>query len=676
MTELNRTFPLDLLSEGSKQTPLGIPECLEMADRIIDVFEKKGIKFSKFNIPNYATSVLRFEFVPNSGVKIAKIRSCEDKLNEALSDYGPVRLITPVPANGTIAVEVPRSDPQIVHLKEVLESKEFRESDAYLPIALGLDSENNVVVADLAKMPHLMIAGAPGHGKSVLLNNIIISLLNRLSPVDLKLVLIDPKQVELTHFNTIKNQYLLQTSEMYPKVITEIEKVPIILNSIYYEVRYRYNLLIKSRCRTIYEYNHKLAESKLSNAEHHHLPYIIVVIAEFADLMVTQGRDFELPLIGIALQSRAVGIHVVIATQRPSSDTITGLIKTNFPSRIAFKVCSKDDSKIILDSTGAERLLGKGDMLLNYSGSINRIQSCFVDDNEIGNVCDWIKTNCNQPQPYQLPDTLSIKQKTIAECNDPLFEEAARYVIEYGNAKTSLLQRRFSIGYTRARILMDQLEAAGIVGSPKRNGQREVLKREVLKKVESNNKPQSFKFRIKRLLNLLKSENDKVSKDDLPAMTEEQIVTDKNRNETDVHKKKDTFDDYAIPQYKFPYADYKIVGDTALIDKIINTAGYLNIEVADITNTLSKDTLNYVTVGVGDNITDAFEQSVENLPIPTINVGRMLFQILIPNGHKPDINSMTEFISKFGDDIDLIWGIAHDESLTECIKVILIASSK
>lgn len=430
MNIFNFSFPLDLLSEGSKQTPLEVPACLDLASRIMDSFEKNGITFSKFDIPIYATSVLRFEFIPSPGLKIAKIRSCEDRLNEALSDCGPVRLIAPVPGKGTIAVEIPRPNRQIVRLREVLGSKDFRKSEAHLPVALGIDSENNVVIADLAKMPHLMIAGATGQGKSVLLNNIIISLLNRLSPVDLKLVLIDPKQVEFTHFDKIKDQYLMRIDGQTPSVITSIDTVPAVLNSICREVDYRFSLMIDAGCRNIWEYNQLVYNDKLSIKGHHYLPYIVVVTDEIADLKMKLGIEFERPMMRIVQRSRAVGIHVVIATERPSSDVITGIIKVKFPSRIAFRVTSKEDSRIILDSTGAERLLGKEDMLFNNNGSINRIQSCFVEADEIGNVCDWIKTNCEQPQPYQLPVPPVIEPKNDNRKKDPLFEEAARYIIE------------------------------------------------------------------------------------------------------------------------------------------------------------------------------------------------------------------------------------------------------
>ena len=396
------SFPLDLLSEVRQQTPFDDDVANNMKRLIINAFTQNSIDISAVSYV-VSPTVVRFEFAPSPSVKIKQIRSCEEKLDEALSDYGPVRLIAPVPGKGTIAVEVPHPDRQIVRLREVLESKEFQESDAHLPVVLGIDSENNAIVADLAKMPHLLISGATGQGKTVLQNNIILSLLYKRSPADLKLVLIDTKQLEFSQYNTIKEQYLLQTSDMFPAIITDIEKVPAILSSIDCEVRHRYNLLRISECRTIYEYNQKIAEGKLCKNLHHHLPYIIVVIDEFADLMITQGCDFVAPLVGIAQKSRAIGIHLVIATQRPSTDIIKGIIKANFPARIAFKVCSERDSKTILDIARAERLIGKGDMLLNNSGSITRIQGCFVDNKEIESVCDWIAKESPKDTSYVLP---------------------------------------------------------------------------------------------------------------------------------------------------------------------------------------------------------------------------------------------------------------------------------
>ena len=498
MNRINRGFPLDLLSDGSKQTHLEDSVVDNMRQLIINAFAQNGIDIISVS---YVTSpsVVRFEFTPSPGIKMSNIRSCEYDLAEALADYGSVRLIAPVPGKGTIAVEVPRPDRQIVRLKEVLESKEFQDSKAHLPIALGIDSENNTIVADLAKMPHLLIAGAMGQGKRVLLRNIILSLLYKFSPADLKLVLIDTKQLEFSQYNTIKEQYLLQTSDMFPAIITtDIEKVEAILSSIDCEVRHRYNLLRISECRTIYEYNQKFAEGKLSQPQHHYLPYIVIVIDDFADLMITQGRDFVAPLVGIAQKCRAVGIHLVITTQRHSTDIITGIIKANFPARIAFKVRSEIDSKTILYINGAEKLLGMGDMLFMDRCSTNRIQGCFVDNEEIESVCDWIAKESPKDTSYVLPiisdpDTF---YKPISEGRDPPFEEVAHKIVESQIASTSKMQRQFSIGYARACKLMSQLEEAGIVGPQNGGKPRKILK----PSTQKNKTP----FGFKRLINLLK----------------------------------------------------------------------------------------------------------------------------------------------------------------------------
>ena len=412
MNRINHSFPLDLLSDGSQATPSD----KRSLDSIVKDIENKitsTIKKSLGGVEDIITRVSKYlinvEVIVKNEVRPAMSQLARMFIPEALSLYGYTRAMIIEPyEKRTISVSIRRPDTQTIPLREILESKEFEESEDELPIALGIDSENNTVVADLAKMPHLLISGAMGQGKTVLLHSIILSLLYKLSPADLKLVLIDPMQVEFNQFNIIGEynqfniigQYLLQTSNTSTEVITDIEKVPTILRSIDYEVRHRYDLLRISGCRTICEYNQKLADGKLSKDQHNHLPYIIVVIDEFADLMITQGRDFVTPLVGITQRSQAVGIHLVIATRRPSTDIITGVIKANFPTRIAFKVCSEIDSKTILDTTGAEQLLGMGDMLFNNSGSITRIQGCFVDNEEIESVCDWLAKESPKDTSY------------------------------------------------------------------------------------------------------------------------------------------------------------------------------------------------------------------------------------------------------------------------------------
>lgn len=405
MNRINRSFPLDLLSDGSQATPSDKRSLdsivKDIENKITSTINKRkslgGVEDIITRVSKYLINV---EVIVKNEARVAMSQLARMFIPEALSLYGYTRAMIIEPyEKRTISVSIRRPDTQTIPLREILESKEFEESEDELPIALGIDSENNTVVADLAKMPHLLISGAMGQRKTVLLHSIILSLLYKLSPADLKLVLIDPKLAEFDQFNII-GQYLLQTSNTSTEVITDIEKVPTILRSIDYEVRHRYDLLRISGCRTICEYNQKLADGKLSKDQHNHLPYIIVVIDEFADLMITQGRDFVTPLVGITQRSRAVGIHLVIATRRPSTDIITGVIKANFPTRIAFKVCSEIDSKTILDTTGAEQLLGMGDMLFNNSGSITRIQGCFVDNEEIESVCDWLAKESPKDTSY------------------------------------------------------------------------------------------------------------------------------------------------------------------------------------------------------------------------------------------------------------------------------------
>lgn len=671
----NHSFPLNLLSEGSKRTLISSTIVGRMEQLIINAFSNKDIKISDVSCA-VGPTVVRFELIQDSGYKQKQIRSCEDKLNEALSEYGPIRLIAPFPGKGTIAVEVPRTDRQIVRLREVLESKEFQESQAHLPVALGIDSEKNVFVADLAKMPHLLVSGATGQGKSVLLNNIILSLLYRLSPANLKLVLINPKQVEFDYYNRINKQYLLRTSDDAPEVITEIEKVPDILFAIDYEVRNRYDLLRQAQCRTIREYNHKIADGKLSKDKHHHQPNIVVVIDEFADLMNECGENFMMPFADIVVKSRAVGIHVVIATYQASTDIITGIIKAYFPARIAFKVNSDVDSKTILDMSGAQLLLGMGDMLYNNWGEFKRIQSCFIDTPEIESICEWIQENVPVGDPYILPVTHSpLAKEDMDNERDPLFCDVARYIIESGMASTSNIQRRFSIGYVRACRLMDQLEKANLVGPSNGRKPREVLPQKIKKKKSP--------FSFSRLINFLKSDND--DKDDDDSNFTKGIVMEKEnskKGKMSFAELIDTLDVLETP-YKFPYEDYEIIGDTAEIDRIINTCGFINISTMDIESTLSKESSNYVTVGSADGegcIANALNVAIGKLPIEIGNVSKLLFNIWMPKSmpsSMTEMQSMAEFIQPLSSDIDLCWGCALDESLKgQQAKVTLIAASK
>lgn len=627
MNRINKSFPLDLLSEGSRQISFDNDTVNNMKQLIINTFAMMGVDVDAVSFV-VSPTVFRFEFVPQKGVKIKRIRSCEKELNESLSYYGPVRLIAPVPGKGTIAVEVPRPDRQIVRLREILESKEFQESEAHLPVALGIDSENNTVVADLEKMPHLLIAGATGQGKSMLINSVILSLLYRLSPADLKLVLIDTKMGEFRPYDNLKTQYLLGYANESPEVISSSEKVPSILNAIACEVEVRYRLFIKAGCRNIREYNKWITDGKLSIDEYHHLPYIVVVIDEFADLKMSFEKDFEAPLLRIAAKARAVGIHLVIATEHPSTDIITGIIKVNFPTRIAFKVGSEIDSKTILDTNGAEILLGMGDMLFNNNGSIKRVQSCFVDTEQIKLISYWIAQNMpNCSDSYLMPIFVSESSRIESELNneqDSLFVKAARSVVR---TKQSFINISELFKLLNSDDIGDQDNEAPVQSS------------KINMKNEDSNAFESF-----------------ISEEELQRLDK---------------------------PYKFPYEQYKIIGDTAEIDRIFKAWGYINIDIDDIESTLSKETINYVSTGKAEGpncIVNALSKALDKLPIEINTISKLLYHIWMPKDTPPsfsEMKSMSDFISVLSADIDIIWGIALDDSMDgQSARISLIAASK
>lgn len=483
MNGINRIFPLDLFSKGNTQTSFDESVINSVNQLIVNTFSKKGFNL-KVGSHTVSPTVVRFEFIPKERVMMMQIRSCEEVLNEALSDYGPVRLIAPIPGKGTIAVEVPRLDRQIVRLREVLESKVFQESEANLPVALGIDSENNMVVADLAKMPHLLIAGATGQGKSVGLNAIIASLLYRKTPDELKFVMIDPKMVEFSLYAKIEAHYLAKIPDAEDAIITDMDKVVATLSSLCVEMDNRYQLLKAAHTRNIEEYNEKIKEKRLNPLEgHRFLPYIVVVVDEFSDLIMTAGKEVEIPIARLAQKARAVGMHVIIATQRPSTNVITGIIKANFPARIAFKVSSGVDSKTILDTPGAQQLIGRGDMLISNNAPMVRVQCAFIDTPEVEAICDYIERQPYGQGAYELPEPVATGTgESDSEIGnnfgdkDPLFEKIARLTVTSNTASTSSLQQRYSIGYNRAGKIMDQLEAAGIVGpahggNPRKNSE-------------------------------------------------------------------------------------------------------------------------------------------------------------------------------------------------------------
>ena len=451
-------------------------------DRIIVILHNFGVEISSIKATVGPTITL-YEITPARGVRIAKIRNLEDDIALSLSALG-IRIIAPIPGKGTIGIEVPNKKPQIVSAESIFNSKKFQESAYELPIALGKTITNEIYMVDLAKMPHLLVAGATGQGKSVGLNIIINSLLYKKHPSELKLVLIDPKKVEFSVYSALDKFFIAKVDDGNDDVIiTDVNKVKKTLNSLCKEMDDRYQLLKAAKVRNIKEYNERF-QKRLLNPEHGHryLPYIVVIIDEFGDLIMTAGKEIELPIARIAQLARAIGIHMVIATQRPTTNIITGTIKANFPARMAFRVSAMIDSRTILDRPGANQLIGKGDMLFLAGGNNpDRVQCAFIDTPEVESVVKHISTQKLFPRPYLLPDVVEDTgteggSGDLTNGNlDPLFQEVARLVVASQSGSTSLIQRKFSIGYNRAGRLMDQLECAGIVGPSQGSKPRDVL---------------------------------------------------------------------------------------------------------------------------------------------------------------------------------------------------------
>ena len=449
-------------------------------DQIIETLLNYKIEIVKIKA-TIGPTVTLYEIVPAPGVRISKIKNLEDDIALSLSALG-IRIIAPIPGKGTIGIEVANKNPQIVSLKELLKSDKFKRAKMDLPIALGKTIQNEVFVADLAKMPHLLIAGATGQGKSVGINVILISLLYKKHPSQIKFVLIDPKKVELFPFSKIANHFLAYLPGLDEPIITDVTKVVHTLNSLLIEMDDRYDLLKKARSRNIREYNDKFVQRKLNpNNGHRFMPFIVLVVDEFADLIMTAGKEVELPIGRLAQLSRAVGIHLIIATQRPSVNIITGVIKANFPARIAYRVTAKVDSRTILDTGGADRLIGRGDMLLSYGSDLVRLQCAFVDTPEVERVIDYIGDQTGYPTPYLLPefhgdddDGGKSGQLKVSDL-DALFYDAARLIVQNQHGSTSMIQRRMKLGYNRAGRIMDQLEMTGIVGPSVGSKAREVL---------------------------------------------------------------------------------------------------------------------------------------------------------------------------------------------------------
>jgi len=471
---------IDLLNEYDKGGVITIneEELEENKEKIIDTLKnyKIGIDQIKATI---GPTVTLYEIIPEAGIRISKIKNLEDDIALSLSALG-IRIIAPIPGKGTIGIEVPNKKSTIVSMKSVLSSKNYQEAEMELPLALGKNISNETFVVDLAKMPHLLMAGATGQGKSVGLNAVLTSLLYKKHPSEVKFVLVDPKKVELTLFNKIERHYLAKLPDSNEAIITDNKAVIKTLNSLCIEMDNRYEMLKNAMCRNIKEYNAKFKQRKLNpDSGNVFLPYIVLIIDEFADLIMTAGKEVETPIARLAQLARAVGIHLIIATQRPSVNVITGLIKANFPARIAFRVTSKIDSRTILDSGGADQLIGKGDMLYTQGNELTRIQCAFVDTPEINKITDFIGSQKAYATAHELPEYIGEENSSSLDNNiedrDVLFKDAAEIIVMAQQGSASLLQRKMKLGYNRAGRIIDQLEAAGIVGPFEGSKAREVL---------------------------------------------------------------------------------------------------------------------------------------------------------------------------------------------------------
>jgi S-DNA-T family DNA segregation ATPase FtsK/SpoIIIE len=465
----NYKYPtIDLLKEYSTGgITINQEELEENKNRIVDTLRNYKIEIAQIKA-TVGPSVTLYEIVPEAGIRISKIKNLEDDIALSLSALG-IRIIAPIPGKGTIGIEVPNKNPTIVSMKSVIGSAKFQEAEMELPIALGKTIANETFVVDLAKMPHLLMAGATGQGKSVGLNAVLTSLLYKKHPAEVKFVLVDPKKVELTLFNKIERHYLAKLPDTEDAILTDNAKVVNTLNSLCVEMDNRYSLLKDAMVRNIKEYNDKFKARKLNPENgHRFLPYIILVVDEFADLIMTAGKEVEVPIARLAQLARAIGIHLIIATQRPSVNVITGLIKANFPARIAFRVTSKIDSRTILDTSGADQLIGRGDMLYTNGNDVVRIQCAFIDTPEVEKITDFIGSQKAYATAYLLPEFTGedsgINLDVDISERDTLFREAAEVIVNAQQGSASLLQRKLKLGYNRAGRLIDQLEAAGIVG--------------------------------------------------------------------------------------------------------------------------------------------------------------------------------------------------------------------
>ena len=478
-------FPtIELLSEPKdKGIIINEEELKENNDTIIKTLADYKIEISKIKA-TVGPTVTLYEIVPVAGTRIAKIKSLEDDIALSLAALG-IRIIAPIPGKGTIGIEVPNKKPTTVYMRSMIMAQKFQNAEMELPIAFGKTISNETFVADLTKMPHLLMAGATGQGKSVGINVVLSSLLYKKHPAEVKFVLVDPKKVELSIFETIERHFLAKLPDSEEAIITDNKKVVNTLNSLCIEMDNRYELLKNAQVRNIKEYNAKFKARQLNpNEGHRFLPYIVLVVDEFADLIMTAGKEVELPIARLAQLARAIGIHLIIATQRPSTNVITGIIKANFPTRVAFKVSSKIDSKIILDGSGAEQLIGRGDMLYSQGNEPVRIQCAFVDTPEIKHITDFIGAQRAYPDAYLLPEYVGAEGESMdldfdPSERDPMFREAAEVVVNAQQGSASLLQRKLKLGYNRAGRLIDQLEHAGVVGPFEGSKARQVLVQDI-----------------------------------------------------------------------------------------------------------------------------------------------------------------------------------------------------
>ncbi|HCC71869.1 MAG TPA: cell division protein FtsK [Bacteroidales bacterium] len=473
-----RMPPVNLLDDHKSETGFDDTEIIKKKETIVKTLFDYNIEVRHISA-TVGPTVTLYEVVPERGVRTAKIKSLENDIALSLSAFG-IRIIAPIPGRGTVGIEVPNKNPEIVSMKSLITTKMFQDSKYELPIALGRTITNELLMFDLQKMPHLLVAGATGQGKSVGLNVIITSLLYRKHPAEIKFIMVDPKMVELTLYNKIEKHYLAKLPDTDDPIITETQKVVYTLNSLCIEMDMRYNLLRKANVKSIKEYNEVFTKRKL-NPEHGHkfLPYLILVIDEFADLIMTAGKEIEGPIQRLSQLARAVGIHLIVATQRPSTNIITGTIKTNFPARLAFRVSSSIDSRTILDSTGAEKLVGRGDMLIYNGTELIRAQCAFIDTPELNSLTDFIASQQGYTDAYILPEYEGNNNEGFHEVDlrkrDSRFDEAARLIVQTQQGSTSLIQRKMSLGYNRAGRIVDQLEAAGILGPYEGSKAREVL---------------------------------------------------------------------------------------------------------------------------------------------------------------------------------------------------------